>query len=148
MHSITQTRLCRLETKPKEGSLTPIIILATMKPFQRLRWLFSALVVSSLKKTSADCITAENVCEGSGPSMRPLPGCSTFAQCDTATSSVIAIQTCMSGSIFDEVLGNCNWSNVAFCQIESCPPTETPTITPSARPTREWSTLLDTALQE
>ncbi|KAL3797245.1 hypothetical protein HJC23_004537 [Cyclotella cryptica] len=87
--------------------------------------------INGQSQSSSTCTTHENVCSGAGPSKRPLPGCSTFAQCDTTTNSVISIQTCLAGSIFDTLLETCNWNYVAFCDVASCPPTEEPTPFPT-----------------
>lgn len=98
------------------------------------------------RTTSAQCVTPQTVCQGPGPSKRPLPGCTTFAQCDTLLQTTIAFQTCLAGSIFDDLLEICNWESSTFCNVGSCRPTmnptgeptsERPTVSPTNRPTGE-----------
>lgn len=98
------------------------------------------------RTTSAQCVTPQTVCQGPGPSKRPLPGCNTFAQCDTLLETTIAFQTCLAGSIFDDLLEICNWESSTFCNVRSCRPTmnptgeptsERPTVSPTNRPTGE-----------
>ena len=101
-------------------------------------------------RTSAQCVTPQTVCQGDGPSKRPLPGCTTFAQCDLQLGTTIAFQTCMAGSIFDDLLEVCNWESSTFCNVRSCRPTmnptgeptsESPTVSPTNRPTSEFELL-------
>ncbi|KAL7518476.1 hypothetical protein ACHAWX_003298 [Stephanocyclus meneghinianus] len=124
--------------------MKPPIKPSTFGHFRWLTALLCCLLFLHLPPTATEslssltCTTLENVCAGAGPSKRPLPGCSTFAQCDEMTNSVISIQTCLDGSIFDTLLETCNWNYVAFCEVASCPPTEVPTPFPTTKePT--WS---------
>lgn len=102
---------------------------------QGLRGISLTLFIAHIRlhsSTGADCVTPENVCDGEGASKRPLPGCTTFAQCDPTLGTVIAFQTCLAGSIFDTLMEICNWENISFCNVPSCSPTKNPTLNPTS----------------
>lgn len=91
------------------------------------------LLCATLTSTDAYCVKEENICDGEGPAFRPLPNCQEYVHC--VDGAVAAVVPCSDGSIFDELLGRCNWDYVSFCVVESCPPTELPTSMPSFSPT-------------
>lgn len=118
-----------------------------VKRQQVLRGISFTLFVAHLRLHSslgADCVTPQNVCDGEGPSKRPLPGCNTYAQCDNTLGTVIAFQSCLAGSIFDTLMEICNWENISFCNVRTCSPTRNPTLSPTtSSPTKNptgWPT--------
>lgn len=88
---------------------------------------------------NAACVNELNVCDGDGPTYRPLPLCENYAWC--ANDVILQILTCLEGSIFDELLENCNFEDITFCIVQSCPPTPAPTTTPSFSPSTLPSTM-------
>jgi len=62
----------------------------------------------------------------------PDTNCQQFAQCNGAT---IAQQfTCQSGLIYDSVLNQCNWANLATCNPDPLCPTPSPSKEPISSP--------------
>ena len=101
-----------------------------MKPKSKLALIPLLL---QLHQTNSECVNPDNVCEGSGPSKRPLPGCTTFAECDAILNTVTTYQTCTAGTLFDTLMGICNWDYLTFCNVKTCAPTPSPTVAPTTQ---------------
>lgn len=95
------------------------------------------LVVSLLLLLlSSACVEESNVCDGDGPTYRPLPFCENYAWCENG--AITQTLACNEGSIFDVLMERCNFYDITFCIVQSCPPTLVPSTMPSSQPTETF----------
>jgi hypothetical protein len=79
--------------------------------------------------TSSSCLA----CPSGATGMFSLDNCRTFWNCLSGVDN--GINACPAGTLFDEILGYCNWESEVKCNCQTSPVVGSPTVSPTRTPT-------------